>query len=739
MSNLTIIQAFEDSKIFASAIKDQKTWTNWKVCLKAIFALSMTRSELKTYKSFTGREKTPKIPFKEAFLIIGRRGGKSFISALVAVYLAMFKDWKEYLGSGERGYIMCIASDRKQASVVFNYIKAILRLPIFKKMVLNETKEEIELNNQVVISVVTCSYKSTRGYTVLAAICDELAFWRAEYSANPAKEVLTALRPSLGNIPDSLLLGISTIYAKSGVLYEAFKDKYGQEDADLLVWKAGTLDMNPTYPKKTIEKALKDDFSAAAAEYYSEARADLETYVSPEIVETITIPGRYELPRLGDVKYYGFVDTSGGRGDSFCLCLGHQGKNGEIVIDLLREKKPPFQPEGVVIEYSEILKNYGVTEVQGDKYAGEWVVESFKKNGIAYKNCELDTSALYLNLLPIISNKSVELLDNKALFYQLTTLERRTRPGGKDLVTHPPYAHDDLCTVLAGVSWVVGKESRKEAGRVYHAGMKSGAPLSEDEEKFQDFLKREVEKRVEKFGFVSLAILSRSLGYSENPMRIHLTKIGLIEHRPGHFVYGKNYQFYQPPEPEPRDPNVGTVYCSGIGSSSPREKPREISDREKVREVADKFYSRWGEVDIKKLEPIVRLPREKITTELLHLGFRKTYLEGIYKKAIEEIELDAYVSLATGSIGTVFDLVAFPCFLERLNDRGRLIKITTVREGISEEDLKYLLRFRSGWYKEIWAYENGKRAITFRFLGDKLLWSTRNKKVTNFIKKEHKT
>jgi hypothetical protein len=41
----------------------------------------------------------------EAYLFCGRRAGKPFILALVAVYLAIFQDWSEYLAPGERGTI----------------------------------------------------------------------------------------------------------------------------------------------------------------------------------------------------------------------------------------------------------------------------------------------------------------------------------------------------------------------------------------------------------------------------------------------------------------------------------------------------------------------------------------------------------------------------------------------------------------------------------------------------------
>ena len=453
---IDIIGAIEDQNLFGSLFKDQNTWENWRIVLKAIFALPMDPKELKAYRKFTGRKRQPKNPFKETFLIIGRRGGKSFISALIAVYLSVFKDWGARLGPGERGYVMCIASDRKQAGVVLNYIKEILRLPIFKNMVINETKEEIELNNKVCIAVVTCSYRTLRGYTVLAAICDELAFWRSEYSANPAKEVLTALRPSLGNIEDSLLLGISTGYSRTGPLWEAFRDKYGQEDKELLVWRAGTLDMNPTYRKAVIDKALKEDFSAARAEYFGEFREDLETFLSTEAVDAVVISGRYELPKVEGAYYSAFVDPSGGRGDAMTLSICHKEGSGKIIQDCVRIKKPPFNPSTVVKEFSEVLKSYRCSSVTGDRYSGEWCSSSFVKEGIRYKNSELSKSDIYLEFLPVVMQGQVELLDHRQQTSEFRQLERRTGKG-KDTIDHPKGLHDDVANAAAGACVMIAR------------------------------------------------------------------------------------------------------------------------------------------------------------------------------------------------------------------------------------------------------------------------------------------
>ena len=78
------------------------------------------------------------------------------------------------------------------------------------------------------------------------------------------------------------------------------------------------------------------------------------------------------------------------RNPSMTLCIGHFETRKEItVIDCIREVKPPFSPEAVVIEFAAVLKSYGLNSCVGDKSAKGWCSELFGKHGITY----LDTAA----------------------------------------------------------------------------------------------------------------------------------------------------------------------------------------------------------------------------------------------------------------------------------------------------------------------------------------------------------
>jgi hypothetical protein len=451
---MTILDALSDPQLLGAAFADAASWQAWRVFQAALFGLAMTEDDLGLYRACTGRPNAPTAAAREAWVIVGRRGGKSRVAALIAVYLAAFRDYGGILAPGERATIPIIACDRRQARTVFRYVAGLFEAsPVLGRMVAEQTAESIELRNRVAIEIHTCSFRSVKGYTVPAAILDECAFYRTEDSATPDVELVRALRPAMATVKAPLLIGISSPYARRGVLWEMYRAHYGKNADPVLVWQAATHAMNPAVDESVIVAAYEADDTAASAEYGGEFRIDVEGLITEAVLDACIMPGRHELPPLLNTHYVAFVDPSGGSVDSFTLGIAHgEARGGQMVavLDAVREVKPPFSPDAVVAEFAAVLKSYGLTSVTGDRYGGEWPRERFAVAGINYEVSERVKSDIYLNALPFLNAGRVELLGDSRLRRQLLELDRRTGRGGRDSVDHGPGGHDDLANVAAG-------------------------------------------------------------------------------------------------------------------------------------------------------------------------------------------------------------------------------------------------------------------------------------------------
>jgi len=448
---IDIITALGDKDLMGNFMKGA-SWDNWKIFLRSLQGLKMTEEEFEIFKQATKRTTAPTRPFTEAYVIASRRAGKSLVSSIIAVYLAIFGGFEEYCQLGQPVYIFVIASDRTQAKICLHYIRGILEE--FPNAVDQVLREEIRLRSNIIINVKTASFRTGRGYQTAAVIMDELAYWRSENSANPAEEVVTAILP--GMLPNGLLLGISSPFSRRGYLWDVYKDYFGKDDDDVLVWKGTTKFMNPTFSQRIIDKAMKRDPVAARSEYMAEFRADLEGYLTREHVEAAT--GDYEmlLPQTG-IVYKSFCDPSGGKNDWMTMAIGHSDK-GIAVIDRIEARKPPFSPEQVVEEFAKVLHEYRCHEVCGDRFGGEWVESQFRKQGIVYKQSALSKSEIYVNALPLFTMSKLVLPKDAELEDEITGLERKTLPNGKQEISHAVGYHDDKVNSVLGCAVSVYRE-----------------------------------------------------------------------------------------------------------------------------------------------------------------------------------------------------------------------------------------------------------------------------------------
>lgn len=430
-----------------------ESWQGWASIEDVAFG--DTPADPQLVHRLTGRQVLPSAPVSELVVIAGRGAGKSRWAARLAVHAACGRTYRR--APGERIYVGIFAPDKRQAGVTLSYVTGLLHaVPALESLIVRELGESVELSTGCTVEVIRADKAAPRGRSYALAIVEEAAFLPQADSTDPDTELLRALRPALARVPGSMLVVISSPYARRGELYRAWRDHYGKnESATVLVVKAPTLDLNPSFDAREIERVYAEDPVSAAAEYGAEFRSDVEAFVTREAVEGCVIAGRIELPPVRGIAYQAFADPSGGSGDSFTLAIGHgETVNGQPIamVDCIRERMPPFSPETVVSEYAELLKSYGVRVVKGDRYAGEWPRETFLRYGITYKPSDKVKSDIYRDALALLNGNRIALLDIEKLITQLVGLERRTSRGGRDSIDHAPGGHDDIANVVCGLA-----------------------------------------------------------------------------------------------------------------------------------------------------------------------------------------------------------------------------------------------------------------------------------------------
>jgi hypothetical protein len=248
------------------------SWRPWRSVIAA--ALGKPPGDPALVRRIADRKHLPTRPVKEGWIIAGRGSGKSRAVATVGAAFATCRTYRR--APGERIYVGIFAPDRKQSAITLAYVRGLLHSSAaLERMIVEEFKEAIELAEGVVIEVITASAAAPRGRSYAVVIAEEAAFFPTDTSADPDLELFRAVRPALARVPGSLLLVVSSAYARRGELYRAWEHRHERQD-DTLIVQADTLTLNPSFDAGEIERAMRDDPASALAEYHAQFRADIQ-------------------------------------------------------------------------------------------------------------------------------------------------------------------------------------------------------------------------------------------------------------------------------------------------------------------------------------------------------------------------------------------------------------------------------------------------------------------------------
>jgi hypothetical protein len=140
-----------------------ESWGRWHTVIKAAHGEPLTSSEERTFREVADRN-PPHRKVRELFVAAGRGAGKDSIASLLATCAAINFNPGGKLRPGERAIVMCLATDREQAGIVFGYIKGLFEhVAPLRALASNFGRESIDLRNGVSIEVHVNSFRGVRG------------------------------------------------------------------------------------------------------------------------------------------------------------------------------------------------------------------------------------------------------------------------------------------------------------------------------------------------------------------------------------------------------------------------------------------------------------------------------------------------------------------------------------------------------------------------------------------------
>ena len=428
----------------------RETWSSWFAFLAALFGEKMSDEQLAIYRQCTGREVPPRCGRDEAWLVVGRRGGKIFMLALIAAYFAAFFDYRQYLQPGERGTVLVLAATAKQARVIFRFVRGMLtEVPMLRAMSSARPPTRFDLTNGVTIEVnVGELQERARLHGGGGTVRRDCVLAAGRTAAEP--DYRGSRRDPAGDEHDperDVAVRVVRPMRRRARCSSAFRQAFWPRRRPILLWHAPTRLMNPSVPQALIDAAIERDPAHAPSRISARSFATTSKRSSSSTWWSAASRLAFGASAASGHRLQGFRDPSGGAVDSMTLAIAHR-EDKLVVIDKLLERKPPFSPCTVVAEFSRAWKAYRIINFVGDRYAGECPVEGFRSHAVTYEPSAKPKNDLYVSMLPLLSSQMIELLDQPRLIGQIASLERRMARAGKDSIDHPPNGHDDCANVL---------------------------------------------------------------------------------------------------------------------------------------------------------------------------------------------------------------------------------------------------------------------------------------------------
>jgi hypothetical protein len=361
----------------------------------------------------------------------GRRAGKSSTLCRLAVAWALWGAWS--VPAGDVAIVPFVSVSKDEASARLRTIGAILRA---LKIAFSERSDEIELllpgKGALLFRAIACTTTATVGFTSVAVFGDEVARWESrDTGANPAKEVIASLAPTMATQPAAFMVLSSSPWSVDDFHAESFD---AGDTATQIVSFAPTWIANPTITEQQTHE-LEPDERIWSREYAAEPGATLSDALDAQDVAACFDRWPAGKPAHGFLA----IDASSLRGDAFTWMGGRVSTAGEVTVQAtggwsgndLRHVSMAYIVRDIA---RHALGTYGTRTIFGDQREEAALRALFlqqKVNLRSYAWSEVSKDEAVMLLRRLMRERKVLLPDHSELKRELTSMKARLMPSGR--------------------------------------------------------------------------------------------------------------------------------------------------------------------------------------------------------------------------------------------------------------------------------------------------------------------
>jgi hypothetical protein len=461
---------------------------------------------------------------REMVLSIGRRSGKTTISACIAAYetykLIRKQDPQAYYGlpASNNIQIISVATDKDQAGLLYNEVSGHFRnCAFFGPYTANNTQsyarfqtpKDVERYGRYIedpsakatlkVTFRSCVAKGLRGAGNICVIMEEIAHF-TETVQSGAEEVYNAVVPSTSayspkdpndrRIPvgpvEGRVISISSPLGKQGLFYKLFQIgmQGGKASENMLCVQAPTWEVNPTVPATEFEKHYLKNPAVFFTEYGGEFTDRTRGWIEDNKDLLACVDEKHKPVDRGIARkpYFMGIDVAL-VGDGSAVAIGHLEGDKLVLdkVDMIKAgvgkyaDKERLEFDDVADWVLDYTKRFYITEGIFDQWAGIPFEQALNKRGLTQLKTQQMTkqltSQMFQNFKDMMWDKRLVLYNRKNCEvdghepYIQEMLELQQTVHSKNLITvEAPQTegkHDDMSDAIVRMFWVASQNVGK--------------------------------------------------------------------------------------------------------------------------------------------------------------------------------------------------------------------------------------------------------------------------------------